>query len=122
MVEDLCCRTLVFDIETVPGFDRKDLPQSVTDALSRFASRQSSDPDVIEAETKKFMGLSPFLGRVVSIAVGDGDAEPEDGAADEDDVTVLAVPPDGVEIEDCPPWLRLMSEADMLRRVLGAVQ
>ena len=110
LVEDLCCRTLVFDIETVPGVDRKDLPESVGEALKGFASRQSSDPDVIEAETKKFMGLSPFFGKVVSIAFGDGDADPAD-----DDVTVLAVPPDGLEVEDCPPWLRLMSEADMLR-------
>lgn len=110
-VEDLACRTLVFDIETVPAFDRAELPDSVGDALTGFASRQHSEPDVVEAEARKFMGLSPFFGKVVSIAVGDGDVEPGDG---EDDVAVLAVPPDGAQIDDCPPWLRLMSEADML--------
>ncbi|MCA8976033.1 MAG: ribonuclease H-like domain-containing protein [Planctomycetes bacterium] len=111
-VEDLCCRTLVFDIETVPAFDRKQLPTSVGEALTGFAARQHTEPDLIEAEARKFMGLSPFFGKVVSIAIGDGDAEPGSG---DDEVTVLAVPPDGFEIEDCPPWLRLMSEADMLR-------
>ncbi|MCR9246495.1 MAG: ribonuclease H-like domain-containing protein [bacterium] len=114
LVEDLCCRTLVFDIETVPGVDRKDLPESVADALKGFASRQHSEPDLIEAESKKFMGLSPFFGKVVSIAVGDGELEPE--ADSTDDVTVLAVPPEGFELapEDTPPWLRLLSEKDML--------
>ncbi|MCA8949571.1 MAG: ribonuclease H-like domain-containing protein [Planctomycetes bacterium] len=113
MVEDLCCRTLVFDIETVPAFDRKDLPESVDDALKGFAARQHSEPDLIEAEARKFMGMSPFFGKVVSLAIGDGDSE-QDSL---DDVTVLAVPPDGFEIADAdrPPWLRLMSEADLLR-------
>jgi len=110
LVEDLCCRTLVFDIETVPAFERADLPETVSEALKGFAARRHSEPDVIEAESKKFMGLSPFFGKVVSIAIGDGDADPDD-----DDVTVLAVPPEDFEIDDCPQWLRLMSEADMLR-------
>jgi predicted PolB exonuclease-like 3'-5' exonuclease len=44
----------------------------------------------------------------VSLAIGDGDAEA-------DEVTVLAVPPAGTTIADCPRWLRPMSEADLLR-------
>lgn len=114
LVEDLCCRTLVFDIETVPAVQRKDLPESVADALNGFAARQHSEPDLIEAEAKKFMGMSPFFGQVASIAVGDGDADPD---SPEGDVTVLAVPPPGFELpeDDCPPWLRFMSEADVLR-------
>jgi len=110
LIEDLCCRTLVFDIETVPAFERADLPPTVSEALTGYTARKHSEPDVIEAESRKFMGMSPFFGKVVSIAVGDGDAEP-----DEDTVTALAVPPEGFEIDECPPWLRLMSEPDLLR-------
>jgi len=102
-VEDLCCRTLVFDIETVPAFDRRELPPTVAEALADNAQRKEMEPAAV-------MGMSPFFGKVVSLAIGDGDAEPG-----EDEVTVLAVPPDGVEVADCPPWLRLMSEPDLLR-------
>ena len=100
-VEDLCCKTLVFDIETVPAFERRDLPASVAAALADNATLKQMEPDAV-------MGMSPFFGKVVSLALGDGDAEV-------DDVTVLAVPPDGVTIEPCPKWLRPMSEADLLR-------
>ena len=31
-VEDLCCRTLVFDIETVPAHDRRELPTAIAAA------------------------------------------------------------------------------------------
>lgn len=103
-VEDLCCKTLVFDIETVPGFDRRELPTTVAEALSSYATKKDMEPGAV-------MGMSPFFGRVVSLAIGDGDAEPGQG----DDVTVLAVPPAGMVIEDCPPWLRPMSEAELLR-------
>ncbi len=102
-VEDLCCRTLVFDIETVPAFDRRDLPPTVAEALADNAQRKEMEPAAV-------MGMSPFFGKVVSLAIGDGDAAPGD-----DDVTVIAVPPDGTELDDCPPWLRPMSEADLLR-------
>lgn len=100
-VEDLCCKTLVFDIETVPAFERRDLPASVAAALADNATLKQMEPDAV-------MGMSPFFGKVVSLALGDGDAEI-------DDVTVLAVPPDGVTIDPCPKWLRPMSEADLLR-------
>lgn len=102
-VEDLCCRTLVFDIETVPAFDRRELPPTVAEALSDNATRKEMEPAAV-------MGMSPFFGKVVSLAIGDGDAEPG-----QDVVSVLAVPPDGHDPTDCPPWLRLMSEADLLR-------
>ncbi len=102
-VEDLCCRTLVFDIETVPAFDRRELPPTVAEALSDNATRKEMEPAAV-------MGMSPFFGKVVSLAIGDGDAEPGT-----DEVTVLAVPPDGTTIPDCPKWLRPMTEADLLR-------
>ncbi len=100
-VEDLCCKTLVFDIETVPAVERRELPSTVAEALSSYATRKEMEPDAV-------MGMSPFFGRVVSLAIGDGDAEA-------DEVTVLAVPPAGTTIADCPRWLRPMSEADLLR-------
>ncbi|MGE3172279.1 MAG: ribonuclease H-like domain-containing protein [Planctomycetota bacterium] len=114
LVEDLVCRTLVIDIETVPAFERRDLPESVADALETFARRKepSATKDVVEAQEKKLMGMSPLFGKVVSLAVGDGDAEP---GSPQDEVTVLAVPPEGRPIEDPPRWLRPMSEADLLR-------
>ena len=102
-VEDLCCKTLVFDIETVPAFDRRELPPTVAEALSDNATRKEMEPGAV-------MGMSPFFGKVVSLALGDGDAE-----AGDDEVTVLAVPPPGVTIEPCPKWLRPMSEPDLLR-------
>jgi predicted PolB exonuclease-like 3'-5' exonuclease len=100
-VEDLCSKTLVFDIETVPAFERRDLPASVAAALADNATLKQMEPDAV-------MGMSPFFGKVVSLAIGDGDAEV-------DDVTVLAVPPDGVTIDPCPKWLRPMSEPELLR-------
>jgi hypothetical protein len=109
-VEDLCCRTLVFDVETVPAFDRRDLPHDIAESLISYTTRKFAEPDVVEAESKKFMGMSPFFGKVVSLAIGDGDA-----ASGDDAVTVLAVPPDGTNLTDCPAWLRPMSEADLLR-------
>ncbi len=103
-VEDLCCTTLVIDIETVPAFDRRELPATVAEALSDNATRKEMEPGAV-------MGMSPFFGKVVSLAIGDGDAEPGSG---DDAVTVLAVPPAGVTVDPCPPWLRLMSERELL--------
>lgn len=110
LVEDLVCRTLVVDIETVPAVDRRQLPATVQEALTNYATRKDMEPGAV-------MGLSPFFGKVVSLAIGDGDVEPgprEDGDRDAAEVTVLAVPPEGREIADVPPWLRLMSERDLL--------
>lgn len=103
LVEDLCCKTLVFDIETVPSLDRRELPATVGEALTSYATRKDMEPGAV-------MGMSPFFGKVVSLAIGEGDSD-----GDLDDVTVLAVPPDGQTIENCPGWLRPMSEADLLR-------
>lgn len=103
LVEDLVCSTLVFDIETVPGFDRRELPPTVHEALTQYAERKDMDPE-------KAMGLSPYFGKVISLAVADGEAE-----AEHEDVTVLFAPPEGVTIADPPPWLRPMSEPDLLR-------
>jgi predicted PolB exonuclease-like 3'-5' exonuclease len=102
-VEDLCCRTLVFDIETVPALDRRDLPPTVAEALADNAQRKEMEPQAV-------MGMSPFFGKIVSLAIGEGD--PEEGA---DDVTVLAVPHEEHPVAECPPWLRLMSEQELLR-------
>ena len=102
-VEDLCCTTLVIDIETVPALDRRDLPPTVAAALADNAVKKELEPAAV-------MGMSPFFGKVVSLAIGDGDAPPGD-----DGVTVLAVTPDGVTIDPCPAWLRPMSEHDLLR-------
>jgi hypothetical protein len=97
-VEDLCCRTLVFDIETVPAFDRRELPTTIAAALSESATQKEMEPAAL-------MGMSPFLGKVVSLAIGDGDAE---GGIDD-------VPPLGFDASACPKWLRLMDEAELLR-------
>jgi hypothetical protein len=102
-VEDLCCTTMVIDIETVPALDRRDLPPTVAAALADNAVKKEMEPAAV-------MGMSPFFGKVVSLAIGDGDAPPGDN-----DVTVLAVPPDGVTIDPCPAWLRPMSEPQLLR-------
>lgn len=113
-VEDLVCRTLVVDIETVPATDRRELPAAIGETLTTFATRKepNADKDVVDARAQMVMSLSPFFGKVVSLAVGDGDAEPGSG---DDEVTVLAVPPDDHAVADPPPWLRLMSEQELLR-------
>ncbi len=110
LVEDLVCKTLVIDIETVPGFEHDRLPESVADALEQFAQRKepASSADVLQARIGMSMGLSPLFGKVVSIALGDGD-EPDA------DVHVIAVPPNGFVSEGHPSWLRFMTEADLLR-------
>ena len=54
------------------------------------------------------MGLSPFFGKVVSLAVGDAEAE-------DPNITVFVVPPEGREIEDAPPWMRPLSEPELLQ-------
>ena len=106
-VEDLVCRTLVFDIETVPALDRRELPTTVAEALSDSAAKK-------EMDTSAVMGMSPFFGKVISVAIGDGDAQP---GSDADQVTVLAVPPEGFEPppEGVPEHVRFMSEEDLLR-------
>ncbi len=101
--EDLICETLVFDIETVPALDKRQLPTTVAEALGKFAERR-------EMDTHAAMGLSPFFGKVVSLALGDGETN-----IDDQRVTVLLVPPPDHEDKDYPDWVRPMSEPDLLR-------
>ncbi len=110
LVEDLACKTLVIDIETVPAHDIGTLPESVADALEKHAHRKDStnSEDELQARIGMAMGLSPLFGKVVSIAVGDGD-DPDA------EVHVLAVPHDDFKVVEPPSWLRLMSEADLVR-------
>lgn len=103
LVSDLFCTTLVFDIETVPAVSRRDLPSTITESLAKTAQRMESDES-------KVMSLSPFFGKVVSLAIGDGDAPP-----DEQRVTVLVVPPAGTDVTDLPAWIRPMTEPELLR-------
>ncbi|MHC4078700.1 MAG: ribonuclease H-like domain-containing protein [Planctomycetota bacterium] len=103
LCEDLICETLVFDIETVPATDKRQLPTTVAEALGKFADRK-------EMDTHAAMGLSPFFGKVVSLALGEGEVD-----VDEQQVTVLLVPPPDYEDKDYPDWVRPMSEAELLR-------
>ncbi|MEZ4454710.1 MAG: ribonuclease H-like domain-containing protein [Nannocystaceae bacterium] len=107
LIRDRLCRTLVFDIETAPAFARDALPPAVADAVDRFSARDGGDDSLV-------MSLSPMLGRVVSLAFADGEVDPE-----QQDVTVLAVPPPNHPDQETPPWLRLMEEAELLRAFWG---
>jgi hypothetical protein len=103
LVADLVASTIVFDIETVPATDLRRAPPLIAQAVTKYADRQ-------EWDESKVMSLSPWFGQVVSLAVGDGDAE-----AGEQRVTVFVVPPPDVDIEDLPAHVRAVSEADLLR-------
>jgi predicted PolB exonuclease-like 3'-5' exonuclease len=100
-IDGLHCKTLVFDIETVPGIDPSELPESVGKALLRAADRN-------EGDAGKTMSLSPYFGKVVSLAFCDADA-------DEGSATVLVVPPPGREHDQFPSWMRPMTEPELLR-------
>ena len=71
--------------------------------LAKHAERKDMEPDAV-------MGLSPYFGKVVSLAIGDGEAAPG-----EENIHVLAVPPEGHDTAGAPPWLRYMGEAELLR-------
>lgn len=101
LIEDLICDTLVFDIETVPAVDLRKAPPTIAQAVTKYADRQ-------EWDQSKVMSLSPWFGKVVSLAVGDGEAQ-------DPVVTVLVVPPDGAVLGEMPSWIRPVSEADLLR-------
>lgn len=103
-VADLVCQTLVFDIETVPATDLRKVPPTIAQAVTKHADRTDADEG-------KVMSLSPWFGQVVSLALGEG----ERAELSDEDVTVLAVPPPGREDDEFPPWMRMMSEADLLR-------
>jgi predicted PolB exonuclease-like 3'-5' exonuclease len=101
LIDGLRCKTLVFDIETVPAVDPGELPESVGKALQRAAERNDGDEG-------KAMSLSPYFGKVVSLAFCD--AENPDASA-----TALVVPPPGRERDEFPSWMRPMSEPELLR-------
>jgi len=102
-VGHLACETLVFDIETVPAHDRRKLPSTIAEALAKSAERREQDTEAV-------MGMSPFFGKVVSIAVGNGDL-PEAELAP----TALVVPPPDHPAGELPDWILPMSEAEVLR-------
>ncbi len=110
LVEGLACKTLVIDIETVPAHERDDLPKSVEDALAKHVQRKdtASSADELSARIAMSMGMSPLFGKIVSIALGDGD-DPNS------EVHVLAVANEKFPVADPPKWLRLMSETELLR-------
>jgi len=103
LVQDLVCKTLVFDIETVPATDLRKVPPTIAQAVTKHADRTDADEG-------KVMSLSPWFGKVVSLALGEGEAD-----AESQTVTVLAVPPPGREGDTFPAWMRMMSEPELLR-------
>lgn len=104
LVEDLLCETLVFDIETVPAWDRRELPSTISESLVKHADRREMEPGAV-------MGLSPFFGKVVSLAFADGERP-----ADERRISALVVLPDDTDpATEYPEWMRPMSEADLLQ-------
>jgi len=103
LVADLGFRTLVFDIETVPAVEMRSLPPTVGKALATAVERGDNDEG-------KIMSLSPMFGKIVSLAVGEGEI---DDVGDQE-VTVLAVAPEGRERDSFPSFMRVMSEAELL--------
>lgn len=103
LIEDIRCRTLVFDIETVPATDLRRAPSTIAQAVAKWAERGESDES-------KVMSLSPLFGRVISVAIGEGEAPLED-----QEITALIVPPHGREDDEFPANMRPMSEPDLLR-------
>jgi hypothetical protein len=108
LVEGLQRKTLVFDIETVPAIDMAEAPDAVARSIARTAERFGDDPD-------KVMGLSPYFGKIVSLAFGEGDPGEAADPDDPEGVTCLVVPPTGRERDDYPAWMRPMSEPELLR-------
>jgi predicted PolB exonuclease-like 3'-5' exonuclease len=100
LVEGLHRKTLVFDIETVPGIELETVPDSISKSVLRAAERG-------ECEADKVMSLSPYFGKIVSLAFCDAD-NPEP-------VMALVVPPPGRERDEYPDWIRPMSEPELLR-------
>lgn len=104
LVEDLSCGTLVFDIETVPAADLRKVPPTIAQAVAKHAERN-------EWDESKVMSLSPWFGKVVSLAVGDGDQDPRT-----QEVAVFVVPPEGGDSSGpLPGWIRAVTERDLLR-------
>jgi predicted PolB exonuclease-like 3'-5' exonuclease len=103
LVADLLCDVLVFDIETVPAVELRKVPPTIGQAIAKHAERN-------EWDEQKVMSLSPYLGQVVSLAVGNGEQDPRT-----QDVTVFVVPPPGASLAALPMWIRPVSEPELLR-------
>lgn len=105
LVAGRLCHTLVFDIETVPGLVLADAPASVSKAVEDRAARNEGDTEMV-------MGLSPLLGKVVSLAFGDAEQ------SDEPTVYALVVPPeshDQATREAYPEWMIAVDEKQLLQ-------
>lgn len=104
LVEGLLVDTLVFDIETVPAVELRKVPPTVAQAVTKYADRQDWDEG-------KVMSLSPYFGKVVAMAIGDGELP-----VDEQKQTVFVVPPDDVAVRgELPPWVRPVTEQELLQ-------
>ncbi|MCX4247246.1 ribonuclease H-like domain-containing protein [Paraliomyxa miuraensis] len=104
LVEGLLVDTLVFDIETVPAVELRKVPPTVAQAVTKYADRQDWDEG-------KVMSLSPYFGKVISLAIGDGEA-----AVDEQKQTVFVVTPDDVPVRgELPEWVRPVTEQELLQ-------
>lgn len=99
----LNCRSLVFDIETVPAADIRDMPPTIVKSLTEHAERR-------DMEQAAIMGLSPYFGKVVSLAFGEGE-----GPIDDQQVTVLAVDHPNKPTDGLPDSVRLMTEPELLQ-------
>ncbi len=98
------CNHLVFDIETVPATELEVAPETIRKAVRRHAERFDGDEGMV-------MGLSPMLGKVVSLAYGEGDLETVES------VRVLVVPPpdhDAARQAEYPEWMVPVSEPQLL--------
>lgn len=103
LVADILCKTLVFDIETAPAIDIRKEPSTIAQSVVKVADRN-------EWDQSKVMSLSPYFGKVISLAVGDGEQDPRTM-----EVTVFVVPPEGADLANLPAWIRPVSEQDLLR-------
>lgn len=103
LVADILCKTLVFDIETAPAIDIRKEPATIAQSVAKVAERNDWDQS-------KVMSLSPYFGKVISLAVGDGEQDPRTM-----EVTVFVVPPKGADTSALPAWIRPVSEEDLLR-------
>lgn len=106
-VQELACAHLTIDIETVPTVDLREAPPTIAQAVSKAAAQR-------EYDEAKVMGLSPFFGQVVSLAVGDADQDPSIAP-----VTVFVVPPRDWAPVKLPGWVRVVSEHELLEAFWG---
>lgn len=98
---DRVCHTLVFDIETVPDAGIRDLPPTIVKALTEFSKRKDVDETLVR-------GLSPFFGKIVSLAFGEGDGD------DDTPIEALVVPRNDAERATLPPWAHAVDEPELL--------